>query len=309
MMSVCLGLRGHLALVFCLAGPACIHVHGAPFAEKGNNCAGLTHSELPGSVVGIVARDVQESMRAAGLVGPADALGFTSGLSGYRWFYVRCDAPQAETMFFPVGADGIKRERFTSVCLATPEIITSFGITEPYALVRAEVNAKRGCPASDAFVATTLQRIDGTDEYPFEVVTLVNLAKERFGQRAKERRGATMKTLAKAVIVTISDSHEDLKREQTECTFVTWLPQAERLHVRLCQTITEGRFKVGAGAESLRPGRTPDRERGVRYGTLVGVRSEMTVEFSKDGELVQEGEFLTKQFTEKLPPPPGANRQ
>lgn len=264
---------------------------------------------LSGSAVGVIAGDVNRLMKSYGLIGPPDSVGFASGLAKYRWMYLSCDAPQAESVILPVGLEGKQRKSFKQVCLATVQLLKSQGIDQPYSLVRVIVNGGLGCPSSAAFVATEIKRVDGTDEYPIDVTKIVQVARDEFAARLLQSQATVDHDLRALVEKTFPRAKSRLNRDEAQDVYVTWLPDKEKLYVRFRRSVAEGESKRAIGAHispDAAEHSSADKKgagRGIPVGTIVGVTSQMEFEFSKTGEPVGRGALSVREFKKELPSP------
>ncbi|HEY8503369.1 MAG TPA: hypothetical protein VIL46_02225 [Gemmataceae bacterium] len=295
-------------------GSDAITDHGGFFPHR-------KHPPLPGKAVGVLLADAQPVLNAEGRSGPPDQLCFGRGGASYRWVYVSAPEgrPTIGTLRLPV-ADGSTRA-FDNLSMASPAAVKHWEIAAPYALVEVEVNAGLGSPAGDAFVATKMKQLDGTDEYPLKVAEVVAELRKRYDGYLSEQ-GATIDTaLNGAARKALKGAKLTGPRERRTLMFLSWLPGQERLLVRFRTRVTDGAYryangiKIDLGVARPRPGPArggdadpPKLPHGLRYGTLFGVELGMYYQVDKTGKLVRARPLSVEPFQEEIPEPPVPRR-
>jgi hypothetical protein len=283
------------------------------------------YQALPEKAIGLLVSDVAPKMSHEGRGGPPDAMGFSAGGNSYRWVYVPVtDRPMITGLSLPVGEKGDRRMTFPQLSMASANTVKQWEITVPYALVEVEVNRGAGAPADEGFAATKMTRLDGTRDYPLDVVKTIAEARKRYaewkGKQQQTLDGALMEAQKKA----IKDRKPTGPRETAELFYVTWLPETKRLSVRFRTTVTDGDYKYTEGFRGRpvplplppkgAPGQAkpavrfpPPPPRGfprVRYGTSFGIEYGFACEFNKNGKLVRTLALPAQGFQKELPPPP-----
>lgn len=273
---------------------------------------------LPGKVIGVVAGDADALLTEEGRRGPPDAVGFASDRTSYRWFYLPCRKgdSDAETVALPVGPEGKSKRRFSSVCLATRSGVRPLGLDGKFHLVQVEVNDGEGSPAVDSFFASGLTVLDGSREFPLQVDAVLARLKERFRRECKDQRKAIEDALSNEAKAALGERQASGPREESQQLYVTWLRDAELLHVEMRARVTDGLYSSGKGTEKgptprpdpavAPPARKDPARNGMRYGTRFGVDALAVYEVNRSGELISSHPLELKTFTEHLPPPRSA---
>jgi len=296
------------ALFLTLAATA-----GEPMQEppqtKQEPAAPVPHFDaLPGVAVGVLVAHPQAAMKAEGRTGPADAVGFARGTSSYRWVYLRRPdgSKDADTIALPVASGGSKEKEFANVALATSADLRRLRIAAPYALVRVKVNEGLGSPAgADSFLASDIQELDGTPEYPLKTAAVVKRCQGEFAKFVAEQKEPAEAALQALAVKVLGERKPTGPRETAQRVLVTWLPENERLRVELHRQITDGLFRTGRGT-TRGPGQVPIKgvpTPGSRYGTLFGVELAVVYEISKTGDVEHTERMPLRTIVKEIPPP------
>jgi hypothetical protein len=257
---------------------------------------------LPSKAVGVVVLDSAPLAAREGRSGPPGAVAFLRGTASFRWMYLPAPGdPDAEDMSFGLGPDGKTQKLFSKVRLATKDMLKQLELTGPFHLVEVEVNGGDGSPAEESFVATSLQRLDGTKEYPFKPAELLRDLTARARKHVEEEKEAIAKAMAIAQEKVAKGRKPTGPEEKTEEVLVTWLPKEARLRVEVQCRVTNGFYVTGQGVEG--PKRTVTRG-GTQFGAVGG----MVYEVGKNGEVERETPVKFVPFTRELGLPQGANR-
>jgi len=266
---------------------------------------------LPATAVGLLVGDARGLLAEEGRSGPPDALCFSSGGGNYRWVYIPVpENPTIDTLSLPVGEKGEASQKFDRLSMATRQTVKPFRVTELCTLIRVEVNGGRGSPATDRFVATKLEVLDGTAEYPIHVAAEIEKLKTRAHNILAEEghRSAIENGMTKAEAKAAKGQKPSGKRETTEIIYVTWEPRSERLLVEVHTRISDGFLRPGRGTEPVRKGQ-PGAPRNpplpgpaTLHGTLFGVETGVVFEVDKAGHEVSHRVLPVQPFVKELPP-------
>jgi hypothetical protein len=264
-------------------------------------------ADLPGKAVGLLVSGAGAVLAAEGRAGPADALVFVRGDGSYRWVYVTVHAQATiNHLDLPIG-DGSRTRRFDSLSLASPQTVGRWGIRGPYTLVEVEVNGGLGSPASDSLVATDMRTVEGTSNYPLRPAQVIERLRLRYATYLKEQTRALDQALDRARRQALGNRPATGPRETSELFYATWLPDRERLQVRLHTGMTDGDYRSGIGVRRGPPpaGDVPPAvpATGMRYGTMFGVEMGVTYEVSKTGNLERTDPLPIRTFQVEIPPP------
>ena len=112
-------------------------------------------------------------------------------------------------------------------------------------------------------------------------------------------------TFEKAVRSALPGAAEG-KREETLATYVTWLPEAERLRVECRYRLTDGEYRYGRGVVP-QSGEAAGDQNGMRYGRQAGVTVTLAFEADKTGRLEPAEVTAPQPFIVDIPPPGGAS--
>jgi hypothetical protein len=271
---------------------------------------------LPGRVVGVLVSDARRVLASEGRSGPPDGLCFSSGGGSYRWVYLQVPGkPAIGSLTLPVGEKGEALEKFDRLSMASRATVKPLGVTAPYTLVRVEVNGGRGSPATDRFVATQLEVLEGTDQYPIHVAAEIESLKSRAHTLlAEERHRSDLEAgMARAEAQALKGRTPAGPRETTEDLYVTWeLRPPERLLVEFRIRVSAGIFRSGRGTDVVPPGQPgaapqpPPLDPATRYGTLFGVETTVVFEVNPATHGVSERVLPVRTFVQELPPPQGS---
>jgi hypothetical protein len=259
---------------------------------------------LPEKTIGLLVSNIQKVLLEEGRTASPDTIGFASGEGSYRLMYLPCpkNAPGAEELLFRVGQDGRKKESFGPVCLARVATVKKLGGNDSFNLVEVEVNNQRGSPAVDAFVATKLRLLDGSNEYPLRVDQVVTDLKKRSKSQRRERAREIENKLATAQQEALGSEQKPTgPREEEQLLYATWLPDKELLHVTFKTRISDGLYHYGKGAAAKNY--DDARSRGARYGTMFGVEITQAYDVDKNGEIKSTQPWELRSFTKQIPPP------
>lgn len=272
-----------------------------------------TFGPLPGRAVGVLARDVSEAFEAEGRSGPKNTYGFAVGRHSYRMLYVPTGDngdDGGETVFVAVGEESGERVKFESVELATTDVQRL--PDEPYCLVQVEVNNGLGSPETDRFVATNVEIVERTRSMRLDVMQSVRDARERFAKLVDEKAALLDQRLHKLKQEAIGDDQPTGDPEHAVEEFVTWLPDKERLLVRLTRRMTAGKYRSGVGTplkvprDSKPEPPAQDGSDGVRYGTMFCVSLSSEYEYDQTGALRKSAASPVGTVIRELEPPKAA---
>jgi hypothetical protein len=274
------------------------------------------YKPVPGKAIGLLVSDVRDYMAHEGRGGPADAMGFSSDGTSYRWVYVPVTERALITNFtVRAGPKGDQKRTYPSLSLASPTTVRSWGITAPYALVEVEVNDGLGAPPDLTFVGTRMKRLDASRDYPLKVPEVLADLKKKYARHVKDGQKKVDDALAEVQNKVLKGRKVTGPRQTAELVYMTWLPKEQHLQVRFRTRLTDGAYQYTEGRRgpfALPPGKggprrppPPRRPLRVRYGVEFGVEHGMGYEVDKAGKLVQTLELPIKTFSREIPPPPG----
>ncbi|MCI0458523.1 MAG: hypothetical protein L0Z62_16290 [Gemmataceae bacterium] len=292
-----------------------------PIKDRAAFIPARKHQILKGTAIGVLAYDGQPVLSTEGRSGPADQLCFGADGCSYRWVYVPTfDKAQITNLRVPVGEkENDKFQVFPSLDLARPRNVTPWGVTAQYSLVEVEVNSGLGSPKNDSFVATRMNVLDGSKEYPLRVSEVIKQLKGRYAAYQKEQKQVIDAAMTAAQKKALKDEKATGPREQAELMYVTWMTDTKRLRVHFRTKISDGAYRlVGGGAQPCdpvplpvkrqAPGKLPPpppRLENVRVGTTFGVEFGMAYEVDHAGKLVRTQSLPIESFESQLAPPPG----
>lgn len=298
------------------------------------------HAVLPGKVVGLLVHKAQPILSTEGRSGPPDQVCFAADGNSYRWVYLPTfQNPRITNLQVPVGNKG-EIDIYPSLDMANLPALAGWGVRRPVTLVEVEVNQGKGSPAIDSFVATNVRVLEGTKEYPLQVVDAVAEAEKRFEKLLQDKKAVFEKALSEVQKKTLPAQPATGPRKIEHLTFLTWHAKREVLEVRLRGTIQDGSFRTirGGGIEPVPlplpvpprgrklpppPARPqgglnggpqqeafvafpppPPREIEMRVGTAFGIHFGLVCEFDRHGKLLAERELPIREFVtpEQLPP-------
>ncbi len=278
---------------------------------------------LPGIAVGILLSDGQPVLSTEGRSGPADQLVFSTGGNSYRWVYVPAQGnAQITNLQVPVGDKG-EIAVYPALNLANPPSVLPWAIKTQYTLVEVEVNAGKGSPAGDSFVATNFKVLDGTKDYPLKVVEVVLNLKERYAEYVTKEQASVEKAMTDLAAKAIPRKKATGPREKKELMYVTWLADAGTLRVHFQTTISDGAYQIIDGAvDPKRPPPlpvppakkaaekkaleqyllrvAPPKFGVVKVGTTFGIEFGRAYVVNKKGEVIATEDLPIETFTQQL---------
>jgi hypothetical protein len=249
---------------------------------------------LPGKVIGVLVSGSRPLLASEHRKGPADALTLGTGDGSPYWLYLPDQKkPMIGAMLFAVGEKGEQKQRFNRLSLAT---LKSTGFARPYTLVEIEVNAGLGCPATDAFVATAIHSVEGSQRYPLHVADVVERLEEHF-QNWKSTKASTLNATLAELRKTLGwSSKEKTTRVEEQLVYVTWLREREILQVqfRVRREEKDPLFVPSKPpiAYEGEDGAPPDK----KATRVVGVELGMGYEVSREGKLLRLEETPRREF-------------
>jgi hypothetical protein len=293
------------------------------------------YQSLPGTVVGVLVSDVQAMMGQEGRGGPNDAMGYSANGNSYRWMYVPVtENVQINNLTVETGEKGDGKKTYPFLGMASPTTVKQWGIDVPYALVEINVNDGLGSPAIEGFVATHVKRLDGTKDYPLNVVKVIADLRKRYQRHVKDEQKTLEAALAKEQKVALKDKKPTGPRKTEELFYVTWLPKTQHLRVHFRTRVSDGAYQTtdgirprpiplpvppkdkqapaqdrlkqavrGPAAVALSPP-PPPRPIGFRYGTTFGVEFGVAYEVDKKGKVDKILTLPFEGFHHEIPPPP-----
>jgi hypothetical protein len=209
--------------------------------------------------------------------------------------------------------------------MANPETVKQWDVTVPYSLVEVEVNDGLGSPAGESFAATKMKRLDGTKEFPLDVVEVVKELRKKYQTHVQDEQKRIDGAMAEAQKKALGERKPTGPRETRELFYLTWMPESQHLVARFRTRISDGAYQYGSGivpsppfklpsplppgkgappAAALRPP-PPPRLPAVRYGTTFGVEFGPAYEVSKAGKVDRVLTLPIESFQQEIPPPPG----
>jgi len=265
---------------------------------------------LPGKAVGVLVGDAHAVMAREGRKGPDGAVGFARGKGSYRRVYVPASAAGDDCLdiVLKVGMDGKTRKRFPGVELLRQPMLKPQGLDAAFQLVEVEVNEGQGSPASECFVATRITPLDGTKDYPLRVSETIAKLRKEAADQLKARADDIEKALAKQQKDVLGEKKPTGPREESQLTYVTWLPETEKLHVEFRKSITDGLYSYGEGTKKARDFGTVGPKAGRRFGITFGVEVCATYLISKEGT-VKDSPLEIRTVRIVTPPPQAASRR
>jgi len=187
------------------------------------------YGPLPGETVGMLVGDTGAALAAEGRAGPADAVLFSRDGTSYRWLYLTAKRDErGEPVTVEVGAKRGEEQTFENAVFATSEILSRRGITALYAVVEVQVNAGKGSPATDRFVATKLRLLEGTPDFPPRTENLVQNALQRCrAEPPSEEAEHLFKRLGQEAL----PGNAPFERNLLITPHITWLSQERSIDV------------------------------------------------------------------------------
>ena len=273
---------------------------------------------LAGKTIGLLVGDAGPVLAIEGRAGPADQLCFAAAGGSYRWVYVPVEANATiGRVMIPVGPTG-ERKLFENLSLASTNTVKRWDISSPFALVEVEVNGGAGSPVADAFVATSMRRLDGTKEFPLKVDEVIPDLRKRYRDYLSEKASSIDESMNEAIRTPLGQRKLTGPREKNDVMFVTWLPEREQLRVSFRTTIVDGEYlyandiRIDLGRTTARgapnapttlpASRVPD---GFRYGKQFRTEIGVAYEVSKTGNVVSTSILPVETTKHDLSPPAG----
>ena len=277
---------------------------------------------LTGKEIGILLTDGQPILSTEGRSGPADQLVFSAGGNSYRWVYVpTAENPLIRDLQVPV-ADG-EKVKYPALDMANPKSVARWGVKQTYTLVEVEVNAGRGSPAIDSFVGTNFRVLDGSKEYPLNVMDSLKLVKDKYAEFITKQQKAIDQAMKDGAEKSLKGKAPTGPRERKDLMYLTWLPGSSELRVHFKTTISDGAYTVvnGPGGPRLPPGKLPPPPKGALFaapddtdpvlrivpknfamktGTTFGIEFGMAYVVNQKGEVTRTEELPIEPFTQQI---------
>src|SRR5262245_66389684 len=115
--------------------------------------------------------------------------------------------------------------------MANAKEVKRWEIDVEYALVEVEVNDGEGSPPTEAFVATKMTRLDGTDKYPLKLPDVLADAKKRYAAHVKDRQKKIDAEMAEVQKKVLKGRTVTGPKTTDELLYLTWLPQTKRARI------------------------------------------------------------------------------
>lgn len=258
----------------------------------------LQFQALPGKAIGVLVSDVGGVMSREGRRGPPNSLAFSVDGNSYHWMYVPVDSrPRITRLRVRVGPGGKRTEIYPQLDMANPNTINKWGITSLYALVEVEVNSGLGSPVAQAFVATKMEKLDGTAAYPLKLEEVVNELREREEMSLLKHQKAINRSLDAVVRKLFRGRKLPGKPQKTQLTYLTWITREKKLRVHIRTRFTKGISRLVGGG--VRPGAFPRAFPGVRMGVRAGVELGNAYEVNATGKLLRILKLPLTTFTQE----------
>src|SRR5262245_41977322 len=126
--------------------------------------------------------------------------------------------------------------------MANAKEVKRWEIDVEYALVEVEVNDGEGSPPTEAFVATKMTRLDGTDKYPLKLPDVLADAKKRYASHAKDNQKKIDGEMADVQKKVLKGRKVTGPKATDELVFMTWLPDTDRVKIAFRTRINDGAF-------------------------------------------------------------------
>ena len=272
--------------------------------------AALRGMPLPAVAVGLLidASALVELLRGRPGGASAPAVFSRSGDERSMYLIAQADESPAEPRRVYV-ADDPRPKTFPRVVPATTRSLTARGILGKVALVEVEVNGGAGSaalPLGEAFVATTIRRLDRTREYPVDAERVAVSVVERC--RAEEPRLFAAMNARLATSPQASPAAAPTTRQREVSATFTWLEQAGRIRGECVFALVEQEERFGRG---IVPGSAerPPLGPGLRYGQQLSVVSRLVFEADKAGRLGTPEEVAPVVTIVDRPPPGGGGQR
>lgn len=265
----------------------------------------LRPGTLPGQVVGLLlsGRGPVLVLKAQGLYGPSDAVVFSLDNTAYRRVYVRPDSAETEgdviTFETRVGP-----RNFGPVVLATQAALQRH-ISGSNRLVRLTVNLGLGSAEAEGFLATDIQAIDGTDEFP-KVEPLITSATHNC-----ETSNADSDALRHAIdeLKRTAQGSSEWQVQSRAVPYVTWISWSREIELICEREMTAEEMSTGIGTVPNISGQQYTIEPSAIYGKVLRARLQVRYLITRDGQirhLSQTG--IEKSISSEPPPPNPAGR-
>lgn len=269
---------------------ACSYAHSAETPPK--------YAPLPGRAVGMLVSDARAALAEEGRAGPADAVLFSRDGASYRWLYLTVGrGERGDPATVEVGVKEGEEQTFENLVLASSEILSRRGIAAQYALVEVEVNAGKGSPSTDRFVATGLRVLDGSPDFPARIDSLV---KDTL-QDCRTREPPEAKQLFEKLRQETLPGSAPLQRDLKVTPHITWLSQERRVDVTCTVAIVGQERKPSIGIVRQQPFRAEDTEASF-HGKQFGVTWSRSFAITPAGRTELKSETAVVPFTRIVPP-------
>src|SRR5262249_40023183 len=194
---------------------------------------------LTGKEIGILLTDGQQILNTEGRSGPADQLVFSSNGNSYRWVYVpTAENPQIINLQVPIGNKG-EKATYPSLNMANPKSVLGWGVKQPYSLVEVDINSGSGSPAGDSFVGVSFKVLDGTKDYPLNVVDVIKQMKERYAEYITKQQKTIDQAMKDGAEKALKGKAPTGPREKKDLMYVTWLTDSNTMRVHFRTTISD----------------------------------------------------------------------
>jgi hypothetical protein len=192
---------------------------------------------------------------------------------------------------------------FPRVVPATSQALIASGIREKMALVEVEVNGGAGSaalPLGEAFVATSIRRVDRSSEYPIDPERVARSVVEHC-QREESRLFEALNARLAASRHSLSAGSPTTQQRQLSTTF-TWLERVGRLRGECVFSLVEQEERFGRGTVPG-PAERQQSDQGIRYGRQISIVSKLVFEADKVGRLGKPEETAPVSTIIDRPPP------
>jgi hypothetical protein len=288
--------------------------------------------ELPGKVVGVLVSDVAAVMGADGRSGPPDALGFSRDRQSYRWIYVVDEqTPLITNLQVEVGTDKERAKAiYPSLSMANAKQVQRWKIKAQYSLVEVEVNDRKGSPSGEAFVATQMKVLDGSQQYGLVVERAIADARDRYALFEKDQAQEHQAAMLKVQKAALKEKKPTGPRTKTTLLYLTWLSEKNLLEISFVTSLRDGAFETrileGDGGRPrplplpprpparpeefqdnalIPPPPPPPFRQEITTGTAFGIDYARVYQYSQQGKLVGTRTAAATSFQQELNAPPG----
>jgi hypothetical protein len=158
-----------------------------------------------------------------------------------------------------------------------PGIGAAWGLSKAAHLVEVEVNGGQGAASNIHFVATAVEVLDGTADYPIDPLLALGKARQRWDQLLAEQQAAVTDQLAVAgSTATLPGGQQPEEPRAFDGMTATWLPEEKRLQVLYVRWVLQWtKVITPAPPPSCPPGAPcaldPDRVDFYGYGVELGL--------------------------------------